>query len=166
MRNQIASIGINQSEETYLLAPKSLYKGEPLCLEINKFLPEYNMRSKATKSQPSILYWISLNPHMMMFSITSAVCFCIWQYVCNSLETWHSLHLLIFSIHWDGAKRPTSACSVPHWSNSHSIGFFYPLVFTELDGIQTPFTLFSFTWANVVLYYFKGCPPFKKGQFF
>ena len=30
MRNQIASIGINQSEETYLLAPKSLYKGEPL----------------------------------------------------------------------------------------------------------------------------------------
>ena len=34
MRNQIASIGINQSEETYLVAPKSLYKGEPLsCLE-------------------------------------------------------------------------------------------------------------------------------------
>ena len=32
MRNQIASIGINQSEETYLLAPKSLYKGEPLLL--------------------------------------------------------------------------------------------------------------------------------------
>ena len=32
MRNQIASIGINQSEETYLLAPKSLYKGEPLSL--------------------------------------------------------------------------------------------------------------------------------------
>ena len=31
MRNQIASIGMNQSEETYLLAPKSLYKGEPLC---------------------------------------------------------------------------------------------------------------------------------------
>ena len=30
MRNQIASIVINQSEETYLLAPKSLYKGEPL----------------------------------------------------------------------------------------------------------------------------------------
>ena len=30
MKNQIASIGINQSEETYLLAPKSLYKGEPL----------------------------------------------------------------------------------------------------------------------------------------
>ena len=29
MRNQIASIGINQSEETYLLAPKSLYKGRP-----------------------------------------------------------------------------------------------------------------------------------------
>lgn len=28
MRNQIASIGINQSEETYLLAPKSLYKGQ------------------------------------------------------------------------------------------------------------------------------------------
>ena len=33
MRNQIASIGINQSEETYLLAPKSLYKGEPLLEE-------------------------------------------------------------------------------------------------------------------------------------
>ena len=72
-----------------------------------------------------------------------------------SLYTWHSLHLPSFSIHWDGANRPTSACSVPHWSNSHSIGFFYPLVFTELDGIQTPFTLFSFTWANVVLFYFK-----------
>ena len=38
MRNQIASIGINQSEETYLLAPKSLYKGEPLLLEFQKIL--------------------------------------------------------------------------------------------------------------------------------
>ena len=36
MRNQIASIGINQSEETYLLAPKSLYKGEPLSVFLVK----------------------------------------------------------------------------------------------------------------------------------
>ena len=38
MRNQIASIGINQSEETYLLAPKSLYKGEPLSIQNKLYL--------------------------------------------------------------------------------------------------------------------------------
>ena len=44
MRNQIASIGINQSEETYLLAPKSLYKGEPLsCTELIINFHEYRV---------------------------------------------------------------------------------------------------------------------------
>ena len=44
MRNQIASIGNNQSEETYLLAPKSLYKGEPLsCTELIINFHEYRV---------------------------------------------------------------------------------------------------------------------------
>ena len=68
MRNQIASIGINQSEETYLLAPKSLYKGEPLFNFV-----EGNFRTAAQLLRRGNIVFALLYQGLKLADITSAV---------------------------------------------------------------------------------------------
>ena len=80
MRNQIASIGINQSEETYLLAPKSLYKGEPL----------WHLQLRIQLDPRKLLMVIERKFTCNGFGDVSTFASSPWWYICKSNHPWNA----------------------------------------------------------------------------